>query len=89
MILEIVGATYKKVCRNTNECEVFESNSCNANAGVICTDEDVLAEPAEDMYTCSCGNGTDMIFINKLECNDSPCGGGAAGVSGVDVDVSL
>ena len=95
MILEIVGATYKKVCRNTNECEVFESNSCNANAGVICTDGDVLATPAEDMYTCSCGNGmetqgtgTDMICINKLECNDSPCGGGAA-VSCVDVDASL
>ena len=34
------------------------------------------------------GTGTDMICINKLECNDSPCGAGAA-VSCVDVDASL
>ena len=34
------------------------------------------------------GTGTDMICINKLECNDSPCGAGAA-VSCVDVDALL
>ena len=93
MILQITDTGYEQVCRNTNECDVFESNSCNPNAGVICTDGDVLQ--GEDPFTCSCGvglepsgTGTDMVCVNKLECDDpsqNSCGTGAA-ASCVDVD---